>query len=99
VGRFIRAVGLAVGVALAASSTQAAERTSFRALIGQGFEIKVVTLVPLESASRVDQAVNYDTTFVTLQKGHSVAVCYFSLANWIALNEDSLANTSLCDVR
>jgi hypothetical protein len=83
-----------VAPARAADDTQ-----SFRALTGQGFEIKAVTLVPLEAAQRGNSAVNYDTVFITLQKGAAIAVCYYSMVNWVNAEPASLDNAEQCEVR
>ena len=85
--------------ALAARAQAAEGAQSFKSLTAQGFEIKSVTLVPMEIAQRGNSAVNYDTVFVTLQKGAVIAVCYYSMVDWINADATSLDNTAQCQVR
>ena len=72
------------------------QTNSFSALTGQGYEIKAVTLVPLEVAQRGDASITSDTVAITLQKDASTAVCYFSWANWLAMAKASLEATDRC---
>jgi hypothetical protein len=82
------------------SAARAAEGTqSLTSLTGQAFEIKAVTLVPMESAQRGNSTVNYDTVIVTLQKGARVAVCYFSMVDWINASAAAFESTERCQVR
>jgi hypothetical protein len=74
-------------------------QSSFTALVGKGFEIKSVTLVPLEVAKRVTEKVRTDNVIVTLEKQGSVAVCYIAFANWAFMNKASLDSATLCEVR
>lgn len=79
---------------------EAAEGTqSFKSLAADGYEIKAVSLVPMEIAVRGNSTNNFDTAFVTMQKGTSVAVCYFGFGNWVSLNQSTLENGELCQVR
>ena len=74
-------------------------QSSFTALVGKGFEVKSVTLIPLEVAKRVTDKVKTDNVVVTLQKQDTVAVCYVAFANWAFMNKASLDSSTLCEVR
>ena len=87
-----------VSSSLVAASPNTPETKAFNALVAEGYEVKAVTLVPLEVAKREQANLNADAVAVTLQKGGSVAVCYFGFGNWIALNKASLANPAQCAV-
>jgi hypothetical protein len=84
---------------LAASSAYAEDQASFTSLIGKDYEVKSVTLVPLEVAKRATESVKTDTVVVTLQNKQSVAVCYIAFANWAFMNKASLDTPTLCEVR
>jgi hypothetical protein len=77
----------------AATSAQAQEQQSFKALMGKGYDIKAVTFMRGEATQ------NREAILVTLQKEKSVAVCYFAAANWISLAGSSLDDSKRCDVR
>ena len=47
--------------------------------IRDSYEIKAVTLVPQDVASRVARALDLDAAMVTLQKGSTAATCYLSV--------------------
>jgi len=91
---FVAAFGVA-SAALADDPTQ----SSFTGLLKDGYEIKAVTLVPLEVAKRATESVKTDTVVVTLQKQSNVAVCYIAFANWAFMNKQSLDTSTLCEVR
>lgn len=74
-------------------------QSSFTALLSKDYEIKSVTLVPLEVAKRATESVKTDTVIVTLQSKQSVAVCYIAFANWAFMNKTSLDTPTLCEVR
>lgn len=74
-------------------------QSSFSALIAKDYEIKTVTVVPLEVAKRATESVGTDTVIVTLQNKQSVAVCYLAFANWAFMNKTSLDTPTLCEVR
>ncbi len=74
-------------------------QSSFTALVGKGFEVKSVTLIPLDVAKRVTDKVRTDNVVVTLQKQETVAVCYIAFANWAFMNKASLDSSTLCEVR
>lgn len=84
-------------------STQASAdermQSSFTALLSEGFEVKSVTLIPLEVAKRVTEKVKTDNVVVTLQNKDAVAVCYVAFANWAFMNKASLDSATLCEVR
>jgi hypothetical protein len=100
-GLAIAAVTFAVIGGSFSSRASADERmqSSFTALIGDGFEVKSVTLVPLEVAKRVTEKVKTDNVVVTLQNKDAVAVCYVAFANWAFMNKASLDSATLCEVR
>jgi hypothetical protein len=101
----MRSIGLGLVFATAAvlisASAHADERlqSSFTALVGKGFEVKSVTLIPLDVAKRVTEKVRTDNVVVTLQKQDTVAVCYIAFANWAFMNKTSLDSSTLCEVR
>jgi hypothetical protein len=92
---------LATAAALLSTSASADDRmqASFTALVGKGFEVKSVTLIPLDVAKRVTDKVRTDNVVVTLQKQETVAVCYIAFANWAFMNKASLDSSTLCEVR
>jgi hypothetical protein len=96
-------LGLAFATAAALISAPASSderlQSSFTALVGKGFEVKSVTLIPLDVAKRVTDKVRTDNVIVTLQKQESVAVCYVAFANWAFMNKASLDSSTLCEVR
>ena len=49
--------------------------------------------------TRGETTENREIFLVTLQKDKSVAVCYFSAANWINLSPATLEDAKRCDVR
>ncbi|HEY8193463.1 MAG TPA: hypothetical protein VIF13_00290 [Hyphomicrobium sp.] len=74
-------------------------QSSFTALLTKDYEVKSVTLVPLEVAKRATETVKTDTVLVTLQNKQSVAVCYIAFTNWAFMNKTSLDTPTLCEVR
>lgn len=74
-------------------------QSSFTSLLAKDYEVKSVTLVPLEVAKRATESVKTDTVIVTLQSKQSVAVCYIAFANWAFMNKTSLDTPTLCEVR
>lgn len=74
-------------------------QSSFTALLAKDYEVKSVTLVPLDVAKRATESVKTDTILVTLQNKQSVAVCYIAFANWAFMNKTSLDTPTLCEVR
>jgi hypothetical protein len=101
----MRSIGLGLVFAVAAgwiSAPASADdmlQSSFTALVGKGFEVKSVTLIPIEVAKRVTEKVRTDNVVVTLQKNETVAVCYVAFANWAFMNKASLDSSTLCEVR
>ena len=76
-----------------ATAAFAQEQSSFKSLMGRGYEIRSVTFVRGEATD------NREAFLVTLQKEKSVAVCYFAAANWINLANSTLEDSKRCDVR
>lgn len=74
-------------------------QSSFTSLIAKDYEVRSVTLIPLEVAKRATESVKTDTVVVTLQNKQSVAVCYIAFANWAFMNKTSLDTATLCEVR
>lgn len=93
---FVATLGL---VSATASAQEQPSQSSFTALLAKDYEIKTVTLVPLEVAKRATASVKTDTVVVTLQNKQSVAVCYIAFANWAFMNRTSLDTPTLCEVR
>ncbi len=91
----------ATAAALISAPASADDRlqSSFTTLVGNGFEVKSVTLIPLDVAKRVTEKVRTDNVVVTLQKQETVAVCYIAFANWAFMNKASLDSSTLCEVR
>ena len=83
----------------ASAQDQPPLQSSFTGLIAKDYEIKTVTLVPLEVAKRATESVKTDTIIVTLQNKQSVAVCYIAFANWAFMNKTSLDTPTLCEIR
>ena len=94
-------LAFATAAALISAPASADERlqSSFTALVGKGYEVKSVTLIPLEVAKRVTEKVKTDNVIVTLQKQETVAVCYIAFANWAFMKKASLDSSTLCEVR
>ncbi|MBA2125469.1 hypothetical protein DLM45_04420 [Hyphomicrobium methylovorum] len=88
------AIGLAASHAMADD-----QQASFTSLIAKDYEVRSVTLVPLEVAKRATESVKTDTVIVTMQNKQSVAVCYIAFANWAFMNKTSLDTSTLCEVR
>jgi hypothetical protein len=87
------------GLSSTLASADERMQSSFTALVGDGFEVKSVTLIPLEVAKRVTEKVKTDNVVVTLQNKDAVAVCYVAFANWAFMNKASLDSATLCEVR
>lgn len=83
----------------AATSALAQEQQSFTALQAAGFEVKTSDYIPIEGTQRINPKSTGDAILLTMQKGPQVAVCYFAFSNWVFMNKESLADTSLCEVR
>jgi len=70
--------GAAMGQSANAATTEI-KHVKMAALLGQGYEIKAVTLVPQDVSSRVAQKPDKDAALVTLQKGSVAATCFLAL--------------------
>ena len=93
-------IAIASGPALAqpAPAPAAASNTASAAsLFAAGYEVKVINDVSSDEQKAIwpNDPVN-PYIMVTLQKGTSVAVCAMSMANWVSLNEATLASATLC---
>ena len=101
----MRSIGLglvfatSMGLVSATASADDRLQSSFTGLVAKGFEVKSVTLIPLDVAKRVTDKVRTDNVVVTLQKNEAVAVCYVAFANWAFMNKASLNSPTLCEVR
>ena len=101
----MRSIGLglvfatSMGLVSATASADDRLQSSFTGLVAKGFEVKSVTLIPLDVAKRVTDKVRTDNVVVTLQKNEAVAVCYVAFANWAFMNKASLDSPTLCEVR
>lgn len=93
------AVAAIMGLFSAQASADERMQSSFTTLLAEGFEVKSVTLIPLEVAKRVTEKVKTDNVVVTLQNKETVAVCYVAFANWAFMNKASLDSSTLCEVR
>lgn len=89
----------AAGFGSAPASADDHLQSSFTNLMARGFQIRSVTLIPLEVAKRVTDKVRTDNVIVTLQKEETAAVCYVAFANWAFMNKASLDSPTLCEVR
>ena len=83
----------AAAICVATTAGLAQEQQSFKTLMTRGYDIKSVTFVKGESTE------NREVFVVTLQRERSVAVCFFSAANWINLSGTTLDDSRRCDVR
>jgi hypothetical protein len=81
-----------VCLALPQASAQESQ-TSFKSLMGRGFDIKGVTF------ARGDSTENREVFVITLQRDKSVAVCFMSANAWINLSSTVLDDPKRCDVR
>ena len=88
-----------MGLLPVAASADERMQSSFTGLVAKGFEVKSVTLIPLDVAKRVTEKVKTDNVIVTLQNKEAVAVCYVAFANWAFMNKTSLDSSTLCEVR
>src|SRR5262245_19759513 len=82
-----------------AGASGAADESSFKALLKEGYEIKGSIFVPLAEAKMQHPELERGLVVLTLQNGQSVAVCDFNWANWAQLLKSTLENETLCDVR
>ena len=65
-------------------------QAAFKTLQAEGFDVKAVTFV-----HENDQ----DYLLVTMQKERAVAVCTFSPGAWSNMDEPTLENSELCEIR
>lgn len=65
-------------------------QVAFKTLQSEGFDIKAVTFV-----HEGDQ----DYLLVTMQKARTIAVCPFSPGAWSNMDEPTLENPELCEIR
>jgi hypothetical protein len=83
----------AIMLILSATASAQEQQTSFKALIGKGFDVKSAVFVKGETTE------NREVFVVTLQREKSVAVCYFAATSWINLSPQALDDVRRCDVR
>ncbi len=82
------AIILAIG-----PGVRAEQLVSFKHLIGTGYEIKNILLIPIDMAERWMGVANA-IVLVTLQKGSSTAACSYHVSNWHAQAPQSLESQS-----
>lgn len=95
---FAAALLASSGLAARAQPAAPAPSPSFKQLIGEGFEIKAVTIVPsdvLKAASIEDTT---PRAVVSLQKGPLSAACVYNAANWWNQVPASMEGTTQCTV-
>jgi hypothetical protein len=63
---------------------QATPRVKLRALLGDGYEIKSILLVPADVSTRVARRIDEDGAVLTVQKGAEIATCFFNLRDYVA---------------
>ena len=94
----ILALGLILAGACAADAAWAQTATvSPGSLITDGYEVKLITDISADEQKTMwpNDTVN-PYIMITWQKGASVAVCAFSMVNWINLSDATLSNATLC---
>ena len=89
----VRSLVTAAALICVAQASLAQEQTSFKSLIGRGFDIKNVLFI------RGEVSENRETFVVTLQRDKTVAVCFFSAQAWVTLSSTVLDDPKRCDVR
>jgi hypothetical protein len=89
----LRSIAVAIAVLASTGAPAQEQQSSFKTLLGRGYDIKSVTF------ARGEATENRDAFVVTLQKDKSVAVCLFAAANWINLSNQTLEDSRRCDVR
>ena len=94
----ILALGLLLaGVCVGQSAEAQTTTVSPGSLIADGYEVKLITDISSEEQKAMwpNDTVN-PYIMITWQKGNSVAVCAFSMVNWVNLSDATLANATLC---
>jgi hypothetical protein len=93
---------IAAGGVLGAATlvAQAADKPSLKQLVGEGYEIKAVTFIPMDAIKGMgmDPATTVPQILVTLQKKSAMAACQFAAENWAIMAAVSIEGTLQCDV-
>ena len=79
----------------------AGSRASLADLLGQGYEVKATSTLPLVDSKALNEENITPTVLVTLQKGPSIAVCTFGVPFWELIGtskNDPLHTPERCDV-
>ena len=79
----------------------AGSRASLADLLGQGYEVKATSTLPLVDSKALNQENITPTVLVTLQKGPSIAVCTFGVPFWELIGtakNDPLHTPERCNV-
>ena len=96
-----RVLGL-LGVLAFPALAQAADAptVSLPSLLSSGYEIKSVTVLPVDVEKLIwPKDAPVGTMVVTLQRSSSIAVCQLSGADLIYLRDNAMANEKLCSKR
>ena len=95
----VLSAAFALLVATGAASAQTAPSDSIKHLIDTGFEIRSVTVVPVEMLTALGRKADAPPeVLITLQTGHAIAVCEMQIGNWNLQTPSSMTNTGLCSV-
>jgi hypothetical protein len=65
-----------------AAQTPESPQKSLKELLGQGFEIKAVTLVPHDVVTRGGSTSDIDAVMIIIQKGGDLANCYVAFSSF-----------------
>ena len=79
----------------------AGSRASLADLLGQGYEVKATSTLPLVDSKALNEENITPTVLVTLQKGPTIAVCTFGVPFWELIGtakNDPLHTPERCDV-
>ncbi|MGD9501467.1 MAG: hypothetical protein AB7V40_03150 [Methyloceanibacter sp.] len=72
------------GTASPATPPDGEGQSTFAALLQEGFEVRATTFVPADAVNRQSGNVSSDAVLVTLQKGASSAVCFYTLKAYVS---------------
>jgi hypothetical protein len=96
--RYLAVAGATVAAA-SLSLPASAQQVPLRQLLASAYEIRTVTHLGAAEAAEVTPSNTFPIALVTLQKGGSTAVCWFSFSGFISLSDVVLDSQKACDVR
>ena len=85
--------------AQAPGAVAAAPQQPLRLLLLKGYEVKSLVVMSYETTKQYNDKASQPGVVLTLQKATSIAVCYYSIGGYFALNDATLDNQGSCDVR